>query len=217
MQIVLLERIGKLGQMGDIVTVKDGFARNYLLPQGKALRATKANIAHFETQRAQLEAVNLERKTEAEAVGEKLDGQNFTAIRQAGDTGQLYGSVTTRDISEVVTENGFTIERDQLVLATPIKTLGLHAVSVSLHPEVQVSISINVARTEEEAARQAAGEDVTIEKDDDEYEMKSIDAFEDEETAKKAEKSLSDDDADEDGSAKDAEEGTDGEGDSDKE
>jgi len=217
MQIVLLERIGKLGQMGDIVTVKDGFARNYLLPQGKALRATKANIAHFETQRAQLEAVNLERKTEAEAVGEKLDGQNFTAIRQAGDTGQLYGSVTTRDISEVVTENGFTIERDQLVLATPIKTLGLHAVSVSLHPEVQVSISINVARTEEEAARQAAGEDVTIEKDDDEYEMKSIDAFEDEETAKKAEKSLSDDDADEDGSAKDAEEGTDEEADSDKE
>jgi len=215
MQIVLLERIGKLGQMGDIVNVKDGFARNFLLPQGKALRATKANIAQFETQRAQLEAVSLERKTEAEAVGEKLDGQNFTAIRQAGDTGQLYGSVTTRDISEVVTENGFTIERSQLELTTPIKTLGLHAVSVSLHPEVLVSITINVARTDEEAERQLAGEDVTIEQEDDEYEMKSIDAFEDEETAKKAEKSLSDDEDGEDASSNDAEKGADAPADSD--
>ena len=194
MQIVLLERIGKLGQMGDIVTVKDGYARNFLLPKGKALRATKANIAQFETQRAQLEAVNLERKTEAEAVGEKLDGKDFTAIRQAGDTGQLYGSVTTRDIAEVVTENGFTLERNQLRLETPIKTLGIHKVSVSLHPEVAVQIAINVARTEDEAARQLAGEDVTVELDDDKYEMKSFEAFEDEEQAEKAAENLSDDD-----------------------
>lgn len=169
MQIVLLERIRKLGQMGDIVTVKDGFARNFLLPTGKALRATKANIARFETQRAQLEAVNLERKSEAEAVGEKLEGKTFVAIRQAGDTGQLYGSVTTRDIAEVVIADGFTIERNQLELQNPIKTLGLHSVDVSLHPEVDVKIVINVARTDEEAERQAAGEDITLDKD--EYEL----------------------------------------------
>ena len=167
MQIVLLERIAKLGQMGDVVTVKDGYARNFLLPQGKALRANKANMAQFEQDRAQLEARNLDRKTEAEGVNAKLDGETFVTIRQSGDTGQLYGSVTTRDIAELLTEKGFSTERNQVVLSTPIKTLGLHTVSVALHPEVSSNVIVNVARTEEEAERQAAGEDVTIEQDDD--------------------------------------------------
>jgi large subunit ribosomal protein L9 len=160
MEIILLERIGRLGQMGDVVTVKDGYARNFLLPQKKALRATDKNRARFDTQRAQLEANNLELKKEAEAVATKLEGQIFTAIRSAGDTGQLYGSVSTRDISDLVTEGGFTIERRQVVMERPIKTLGLHDISVALHPEV------NVARSEDEALRQAAGEDVTIVKDE---------------------------------------------------
>jgi large subunit ribosomal protein L9 len=162
MQVILLERIGRLGQMGDIVTVKDGYARNFLLPQKKALRATKENIARFESSRAQLEARNLELKKEAEAVAAKLDGQSFVAIRQAGDTGQLYGSVTTRDIVEIVTAGGFSIDRRQVVLERPIKTLGIHPTKVALHPEVVVSVSLNVARTEDEAERQARGEDVTV-------------------------------------------------------
>ncbi len=163
MQIVLLERIAKLGQMGDVVTVKDGYARNYLLPQGKALRANKANLERFEQDRAQLEARNLERKSDAEAVDAKLNGESFVVIRQSGDTGQLYGSVTTRDIAELLSGNGFDTERNQVVLAQPIKNLGLHDVSVILHPEVTSSVIVNVARTEEEAERQAAGEDVTAE------------------------------------------------------
>lgn len=162
MQVILLERVGRLGQMGDIVTVKDGYARNYLLPRKKALRATDENRAFFETQRAQLEATNLERKKDAEAVAEKLDGQSFVVIRTAGDTGQLYGSVSTRDISEVVTVGGFTLERNQVVLDRPIKALGLHSVKLALHPEVPVSITLNVARSEDEAERQARGEDVTV-------------------------------------------------------
>jgi len=166
MEIILLERIGRLGQMGDVVTVKDGYARNFLLPQKKALRATDKNRARFETQRAQLEANNLELKKEAEAVAKKLEGQIFTAIRSAGDTGQLYGSVSTRDISDLVTEGGFTIERRQVVMERPIKTLGLHDISVALHPEVLVKVMLNVARSEDEAKRQAAGEDVTIVKDE---------------------------------------------------
>jgi len=166
MEIILLERIGRLGQMGDVVTVKDGYARNFLLPQKKALRATDENRARFETHRAQLEANNLELKKEAEAVATKLEGQIFTAIRSAGDTGQLYGSVSTRDISDLVTEGGFTIERRQVVMERPIKTLGLHDISVALHPEVLVKVMLNVARSEEEAKRQAAGEDVTIVKDE---------------------------------------------------
>ena len=166
MQVILLERIGHLGQMGDVVNVKNGYARNYLLPQKKALRATDANIAYFETQRVQLEANNLERKNEAEAVGEKLNGKSFVAIRQAGDTGQLYGSVSTRDISDAITEGGFSIERRQVVLNSPIKELGLHEVDISLHPEVSVTIIINVARTDDEAERQARGEDVTVIKDE---------------------------------------------------
>ena len=161
MQVILLERIGRLGQMGDVVTVKDGFARNFLLPQGKALRATKANRERFEKERAQLEARNLELKSEAGAVADKLQGQSFIIIRQAGDSGQLYGSVTTRDISTVVTEGGFSIERRQVMLDRPIKTLGLHDVRVGLHAEVEPHVTINVARSPDEAARQARGEQVT--------------------------------------------------------
>ena len=162
MQVILLQRIGRLGQMGDVVTVKDGFARNFLLPQGKALRANKDNLAHFDSRRAQLEATNLEQKKEAEAVAAKLNGQSFVAIRTAGDTGQLYGSVSTRDISEVVTEGGFTINRNQVILDKPIKTLGVSEARVALHPEVIVTVKINVARSQEEAERQARGEDVTV-------------------------------------------------------
>ena len=166
MEVILLQRIGRLGQMGDIVNVKDGYARNYLLPQKKALRATAANRAHFESQRAQLEANNLELKKEAEAVAEKLDGKVFVAIRSAGDTGQLYGSVSTRDIAEVVTAGGFTIDRRQVVMERPIKTLGLHETRIALHPEVVVKVTLNVARSEDEAERQSRGEDVTVIKDE---------------------------------------------------
>ncbi len=170
MEIILLERIGRLGQIGDVVTVKDGYARNFLLPHGKALRATEANRAHFENERAQLEARDLERKTEAEAVSEKLAGQSFVVIRQAGDTGQLYGSVSTRDIATAVTEGGFSIERQQVMLDRPIKTLGFHEVRLALHGEVVPTVLVNVARTEDEAERQARGEDVTQELTDEEEE-----------------------------------------------
>jgi large subunit ribosomal protein L9 len=166
MQVILLERIGRLGQMGDVVNVKDGYARNFLLPQKKALRATEENRKHFESQRAQLEANNLELKKEAEAVAAKLNGKTFVAIRSAGDTGQLYGSVSTRDIAEVVTAGGFTIERRQVVLDRPIKTLGLHETSVALHPEVVVKVTLNVARSADEAERQQRGEDVTVVKEE---------------------------------------------------
>jgi large subunit ribosomal protein L9 len=166
MQVILLERIGRLGQMGDVVNVKDGYARNFLLPQKKALRATQENLARFEKDRAQLEARDLELKKEAEAVAAKLAGKSFLAIRQAGDTGQLYGSVTTRDIAEVVTAGGFTIDRREIVLDRPIKTLGLQQTRVALHPEVIVQIALNVARSEDEAERQARGEDVTVIKEE---------------------------------------------------
>ena len=162
MYVILLERIGRLGQRGDVVRVKDGFARNFLLPQGKALRATDDNKKHFETQRVHLEARNLELKKEAEGVSTKLDGQTFVSIRQAGDTGQLYGSVSTRDIAEVITAGGFSVDRRQILLDKPIKTLGLHEVRVQLHPEVIVKATINVARSTEEADRQQRGEDVTV-------------------------------------------------------
>jgi large subunit ribosomal protein L9 len=161
MQVILLERIGRLGQMGDVVTVKDGFARNYLLPQGKALRATEANRARFERERAQLEARDLELKSEAQTVSARLDGQSFVVIRQAGETGQLYGSVSTRDIASAVTEGGFSIARRQVMLDRPIKTLGLHEIRVSLHAEVEPHIVVNVARSPDEAQRQARGEDVS--------------------------------------------------------
>ena len=160
MQVILLERVAKLGQMGETVNVRDGYARNFLLPRAKALRATKGNKEHFETQRAQLEARNLERRQDAEKVAEGLRGKSFTIIRQAGDTGVLYGSVSPRDIAEIVSVEGFSTARDQFVLNNPIKTIGLHAVPVSLHPEVEVEITVNVARSPEEAERQARGESV---------------------------------------------------------
>jgi large subunit ribosomal protein L9 len=161
MEVILLERVAKLGQMGETVKVRDGYARNFLLPRGKALRATKTNKEHFDQQRAQLEARNLERRKEAEVVGEKLNGQSFIVLRQSGETGVLYGSVSTRDLAEVMTQGGFTVDRNQIVLNTPIKTLGLHTVPVALHPEVEVQVTINVARSPEEAERQARGEAVT--------------------------------------------------------
>lgn len=160
MQVILLERVAKLGQMGEVVDVKPGFARNFLLPQGKALTASKSNIASFEAQKAQLEARNLETKKEAEALAEKLDGQQFIVIRSASDAGALYGSVTTRDAAEAATEAGFTVDKKQVVLAKPIKDLGLHAVHVLLHPEVDVTIDLNVARSEEEAELQASGKSI---------------------------------------------------------
>lgn len=180
MKVILLERIRKLGQMGETVTVKDGFARNYLLPQGKALRANEKNQAHFDAQRAELEARNLELKGEATKVGEKIADETFVAIRQAGDTGQLYGSVSSRDIAETICENGIQIDRNQILLNRPIKVLGVHEVLVSLHPEVEVKVNINVARTEEEAERQARGEDVTLDVADDEEEdvLSAEDVFE---------------------------------------
>ncbi len=160
MQVVLLERVERLGQMGDIVTVRAGFGRNFLLPQGKALRATKANMVRFEEQRAQLEARNLELKREAEAVAAKLDGQIFVVIRQASDGGALYGSVTARDAAEAATEGGFSLDRGQIRLDRPVKDLGLHPMRVVLHPEVSATIRVNVARTAEEAELQAAGKTV---------------------------------------------------------
>ena len=158
MDVILLERIARLGQIGDTVKVKDGFARNFLLPKGKALRANEANKKKFEGQRAQLEARNLERKSEAEKIAEKLDGQSFVIVRSAGETGQLYGSVSTRDIAEILTAEGFTLNRNQVELNHPIKTIGLTNVAIALHPEVEVTITVNIARTAEEAERQAAGE-----------------------------------------------------------
>ena len=168
MQVVLLERIAKLGQMGDIVTVKDGYARNFLLPQEKALRANKQNMERFESERAQLEADNLKLKTEAEAVKAKMDGESVIIIRQSSETGQLYGSVNTRDIATSYTEAGFSLNKSQIILDAPIKELGIYDISVSLHPEVEANVKINVARTEEEAELQARGESVTIEAEEEE-------------------------------------------------
>jgi large subunit ribosomal protein L9 len=163
MQVILLERVEKLGQMGDEVKVKDGFARNYLLPKKKALRATDTNRKFFETQKAQLEARNLERKKEAQGVAAKLEGKSFVLLRSAGDRGQLYGSVSPRDIADVITAGGFSVSRTQVPVDKAIKNIGLVPVSVVLHPEVRVSVTINVARTEDEADRQARGEDVLAE------------------------------------------------------
>ncbi len=168
MEVILLERVGKLGQMGDVVRVKDGFARNFLLPKGKALRATKDNRSRFETMKVDLEARNLEHKSEAEKIAKKLDGQNFSVIRQAAESGQLYGSVSPRDLVALVTEKGFTVDRSQIALNTPIKTIGLHKVPVSLHPEVEVAINVAVARSADEAGRILRGEDVTVVRDEEE-------------------------------------------------
>ncbi|ABV93924.1 ribosomal protein L9 [Dinoroseobacter shibae DFL 12 = DSM 16493] len=160
MQVILLERVAKLGQMGEVVDVKPGYARNYLLPQGKALNASEANIAQFEAQKAQLEARNLETRKEAEAMAEKLDGQQFIVIRSASDAGALYGSVTTRDAAEAATADGFSLDRKQVSLSRPIKELGLHTVHVTLHPEVTADIVLNVARSAEEAELQASGKSI---------------------------------------------------------
>jgi large subunit ribosomal protein L9 len=158
MQVILLERVPKLGQMGETVRVRDGFARNFLLPRGKALRATEANKKRFENQRADLEARNLDRRKDAEKVLGKLEGKTYTVIRQAGEAGQLYGSVSPRDIAETIGKSGVKLDRSQIVLSNPIKTLGLHPVPISLHPEVEVKVTVNVARSPEEAERQLKGE-----------------------------------------------------------
>ncbi|MFY9468465.1 MAG: 50S ribosomal protein L9 [Lentibacter algarum] len=160
MQVILLERVAKLGQMGDVVDVKAGYARNYLLPQKKALTASAANIAGFEAQKAQLETQNLETKKEAEDMASRLDGQQFIVIRQASDAGALYGSVTPRDAAEAATEAGFTVDRKQVSVEAPIKQLGVHNMFVRLHPEVSATIEINVARSTEEAALQASGKSI---------------------------------------------------------
>jgi large subunit ribosomal protein L9 len=157
MEVILLERIETLGQMGDVVKVKPGYARNYLLPQKKALRATKDNLAYFEGQRAQLEAQNLKRRQDAETVAKKIEGLQVVILRQAGETGQLYGSVSTRDISDAVTAAGFTIDRRQVLLDQPIKSLGIFKTRIALHPEVIVHIGANIAQSEEEAQMQAEG------------------------------------------------------------
>lgn len=154
MDVILLERMENLGQMGDTVTVKNGYARNYLLPQQKALRATKDNVAYFETQRQQLEAQDLKRKQDAEKVAKKLEGFEVVLIRQAGDTGQLYGSVRSRDIQEAMIEKGVTVERSQIAINTPIKTIGIFPISVSLHADVSVEIKVNIAKSDAEADQQ---------------------------------------------------------------
>jgi large subunit ribosomal protein L9 len=167
-ELILLERVEKLGQMGQIVKVRPGFARNFLLPQKKALRATKDNLAYFETQRAQYEANNLARKSDAEHVAGKFDGLHVVLIRQAGESGQLYGSVSARDIADAVTAAGFTVDKRQIVLDRPIKNLGLHRLRVMLHPEVPVTVTANVAQSAEAAQMQQAGINPLAERDEDE-------------------------------------------------
>lgn len=197
MEIILLERIEKLGQMGDEVRVKDGYARNFLLPHGKALRATKANRERFERDRQALEARNDERKAAAAAQAATVDGKTFTLIRQAGESGQLYGSVSTRDIAETVAEAGGEVHRNQVVLDRPIKGIGLYDVRVILHPEVSVTITVNVARTQDEANAQARGEDLTIPVDEREAaRIEAEELFESEELAMEAEEELAEEPAD---------------------
>jgi large subunit ribosomal protein L9 len=178
MEVILLERVENLGQMGDVVNVKPGFARNFLLPQKKALRANDSNKKAFETQRADLEAHNLERKSEAEAAAKKIHGSAFVVIRQASETGGLYGSVSTRDIADAATNDGVKIDRGQVRLPKPLKSLGVFAVRIVLHPEVDASIDINIARSEDEAERQARGENVLDTRDDHDDETETEDAAE---------------------------------------
>jgi large subunit ribosomal protein L9 len=166
MEVILLERIAKLGQMGDVVRVKDGFARNFLLPKGKALRATSANKTKFEGMKADLQVRNQAAKGEADKIGSKLDGKSFPVLRQASESGQLFGSVSPRDLAALLTENGFEVDRNQIALNVPIKAIGSHKVPVQLHPEVEVTITINVARSADEAERLARGENVTIRRED---------------------------------------------------
>ena len=166
MEVILLERVANLGQMGEVVRVKDGFARNFLLPRGKALRATQENRTRFETMKVELEARNLEAKGDAQKVAGKLNGQSFTVLRQAAEGGQLYGSVSPRDIAALASDKGFALSRSQIALHTPIKMIGRHKVPVTLHPEVEVTINITVARNADEAERLARGEDVTVLRDE---------------------------------------------------
>src|SRR5262245_35133072 len=165
MEVILLERVGKLGHMGDVVRVKDGFARNFLLPQGKALRATTANKAKYEGMKADLQAKSAAAKGDAGKIGNKLDGKDFIVIRQASEIGQLYGSVSPRDLAQLMTDGGFKVDRNQIALNTPIKTIGSHKVPVHLHPEVEVTVSVHVARSADEAERLKRGEDVTVRRD----------------------------------------------------
>jgi large subunit ribosomal protein L9 len=198
MEVILLERVAKLGQMGEVVRVKDGFARNFLLPQGKALRATDANKAKFETMKVDLQAKNLATKAEADKIGSKLDGKSFAVLRQASETGQLYGSVSPRDLADLLTENGFEVSRNQIALNVPIKTVGQHKVPVQLHPELEVTITVNVARSADEAERLARGENVTVRREggDEEDEAEALQAaaeamFEPDETENEGESSES--------------------------
>jgi len=170
MEVILLERVAKLGQMGEVVRVKDGFARNFLLPQGKALRATKDNRAKFEGMKVQLETRNLELKSDAEKISGKLNGKTFVVQRQASEAGQLFGSVSPRDIVAILAEGGFNVARNQVALNVPIKTIGMHTVPVALHPEIEVTVTLNVARNADEAERQARGEDMTRRRDETEAE-----------------------------------------------
>ena len=162
MKVILLERVGRHGHIGDEVAVKDGFARNFLLPQGKALRASEANRARFEKERAEIEKRNAERREAAAGIADGLNGHTVVMIRQAGETGQLYGSVSSRDVADALSADGFTVARSQVDLANPIKTVGLHVVHLQLHAEVEVTVNVNVARSEDEAERQSRGEDLTV-------------------------------------------------------
>ncbi|HLH95793.1 MAG TPA: 50S ribosomal protein L9 [Xanthobacteraceae bacterium] len=177
MEVILLERIPKLGQMGDVVRVKDGFARNFLLPKGKALRASEANRSRFEAMKIELEARNLKQRGEAEKVAERLNGQSFIVLRQAAEGGQLYGSVSPRDLVALVTEKGFAVERSQIVLNTPIKMIGLYQVPISLHPEVEVTISVAVARSTDEAERLQRGEDISASREEAADQAAAAEAF----------------------------------------
>ena len=170
MEVILLERIGKLGQMGDVVRVRDGFARNFLLPQGKALRATTANKSKFETMKADLQAKSAAAKGDADRISGKLDGKSFKVLRQASEVGQLFGSVSPRDIAGLLKEGGYEVDRNQIALNVPIKTIGSHKVPVQLHPEVEVTITLHVARSADEAERLARGEDITLQRTDAEQE-----------------------------------------------
>jgi large subunit ribosomal protein L9 len=173
MEVILLERVAKLGQMGDTVRVKDGYARNFLLPKGKALRATQANKERFAAMRKELEARNLENRNEAQKVADQLNGKSFVALRQASESGQLYGSVSARDIAELVTAGGFKVTRSQVALHMPIKQIGLHKVEIALHPEVEVQVDVIVARNEEEAERVKRGEDITARREEAEEEQEA--------------------------------------------
>jgi large subunit ribosomal protein L9 len=176
MEVILLERVANLGQMGEVVRVRDGFARNFLLPQGKALRATKDSRAKFEGMKVQLEARNLELKGEADKVASKLNGKSFVVQRQASETGQLYGSVSARDIASILSEGGYAVTRNQIALHAPIKSIGLLTVPVALHPEVEVTVTINVARNADEAERQARGEDMTQRREETDEEAAAAEA-----------------------------------------